>query len=317
MSTEQENLNLEPGKAIEYIEGEILTVKISKWGIYGKLKIKNQVYNYSLKDLGFSKNIIVGLDLIIENGFCIRNKKEEIVITDGKFGKANIKLKLRRYYNVGEKQKKTLTGIVKLIDNNNYDTILEIEQFIPPYHTKRCVVLLQDKERLKKKIDGNIGKIVRITGQLKETELIVESFDILPENHFWYKFVEIRDHHPDKIDSFSQIITQQMELVDNLYESFRKITFNFWKDVSKSSLIILKELLYSKIFSGELKSPYNVLISDNEIKNYSNTMINFCENSDFIKNNFEEPENFIFYLKNFYPDYKIKLYNLDKFDKRE
>ena len=151
------------------------------------------------------------------------------------------------------------------------------------------------------------GKIVRILVQLKETDLIVESFDILPENHFWYKFVEIRDHNPDKIESFSQIITQQMELVDNLYESFRKITFNFWKDVSKSSLITLKELLYSKIFSGELKPPYNVLISENEIKNYFNTMIKFCESSDFIKNNFEEPENFILYLKNFYPDYKTKI----------
>ncbi len=306
MSAKQEDLILEPGKAIEYIEGEILTVRFSKWGIYGNLKIKNQVYNYSLKDLGFSKNIIVGLDLIIENGFCIRNKKEEIVITDGKFGKANIKLKLKRYYNVNEKQKRTLTGIVKLIDNKNYDTILEIEQFIFPYHTERCIVLSQDKERLKKKTDGSVGKIVRILGQLKETDLIVESFDILPENHFWHKFVEIRDYHPDRIDSFSQIITQQMELVDNLYESFRKITFNFWKDVSKSSLITLKELLYSKIFSGELKPPYNVLISDNEIKNYFNTMIDFCENSDFIKNNFEEPEDFILYLKNFYPDYRIK-----------
>lgn len=306
MSVKQENLILEPGKAIEYIEGDILTTKLSKWGIYGKIKIKNQEYNYSLKDLGFSKDIIIGLDLIIENGFCRRNKKEEIVITDGKFGKANIKLKLERYYKVNEDQKKTITGIVKIIDNNNYDTILEIEQFIPPYHTERCIVLSKDKERLKKNIDRNTGKIARIFGQLKETNLVMESIDILPENHFWYKFVEIRDHHPDKIDSFSQIITQQIKLVDSLYESFRKTTFNFWKDVSKSSLVTIKELLYSKIFSGELKSPYNVLISDNEIKNYFNTLINFCENSGFGKNNFEEPEDFILYLKNFYPDYKIK-----------
>jgi hypothetical protein len=306
MNVKQENLTLEPGKTIEYVEGEILTAQFSKWGIYGKLKIKNQAYNYSLKDLGFSKNIIVGLDLIIENGFCRTNKKEEIVITDGKFGRASIKLKLERYYDVNKKQKKTITGIVKLIDNSNYDTILEIEQFIPPYKIEKCTVLPKDKERFKKNIDGYTGKIVRILGQLKETYLIVESIDILPENHFWYKFVEIRDHHPDKIDSFSQIITQQMEVVDNLYESFRKITFNLWKDVSKSSLITLKKLLFSKIFSGELKPPYNVLISDNEIKNYFNKMIDFCENSDFIKSNFEDPEDFILYLKNFYPDYKIK-----------
>ena len=307
MSFKQENLILEPSKAIEYIEGEILTVRSSKWGVYGKLKIQNLEYNYSLKDLDFSKNIIIGLDLIIKNGFCIRNKKEEIVITDGKFGKANIKLKLDRYYNVNKEQKRTITGMVKLIDNNNYDIVLEIEQFIPPYHMERCIVLSKDKEKLKKNIDGNTDRIVRMFGQFKETDLIVESIDILPENHFWYKFVEIRDHHPEKIDSFSQIITQQIEIVDNLYESFRKITLNFWKDVSKSSLISLRELLFSKIFSGEIKPPYNVLISNNEIKNYFNTMVNFYENSDFIKNNFEEPEDFILYLKNFYPDYKIKI----------
>ncbi|MFW9852024.1 MAG: hypothetical protein ACFFDS_03725, partial [Candidatus Thorarchaeota archaeon] len=260
MNINKENVILEPGKTIEYIEGEILTVRISKWGIFGKLKIKNQVYNYSIKDLEFSKNIIIGLDLIIEKGFCIKNKKEEIVITDGKFGKANIKFNLNRYYNEIAKQKSTLTGIVKLIYNYDNDIVLEIERFIPPYHSERCVVLSKDKERLKKKFEGGVGKIVRILGQLKETFFIVETFDILPENHFWYKFVEIRDHHPDKIDNFSQIITQQMELIDNLYESFRKITFNFWKDVSKSSLVNLKELLYSKIFSEELKTPYNILI---------------------------------------------------------
>ncbi len=307
MSANQENLILEPGKTIEYIEGEILTVQFSKWGIYGKLGIKNQVHNYSLKDLDISKNVIIGLNLIIEKGFCIKNKKEEIVITDGKFGKANIKLRLKTYYNVNEKKKRILTGIVKLIDNSNNNTILEIEQFIPPYQTERCIVLTQDKERLEKNINGNMGKVVRIIGQMKETNFLVESIDILPENHFWHKFVEIRDFHHDKIDNFSQIITQQMEVVDNLYESFRKITFNFWKDVSKSSLVTLKELLYSKIFTGELKTPYNILISENEIKNYFNAMIDFCDNSDFIKSSFNEPEEFILYLKNFYPNYKIKL----------
>jgi len=306
MSTNQNNLVLEPGKTIEYIEGEILTVKFSKWGIYGKLKIKNQIFNYSLKDLDFSKKVIVGLDLIIEKGFCIKNKKDEIVITDGKFGKANIKLKLERYYDIREKQRKILTGIVRQIDKANNNIIFEIEQFIPPYHIERCIILSTNEETLEKIIDANKNKISRIKGHLNETGFQVESIEILPENHFWYKFVETRDHHPDKIDNFSQIITQQMEVVDSLYESFRKFIFNFWKDVSKSSLITLKELLYSKIFLGELKPPYNILITDNDIKNYFNTMLDFCTNSDFIKNTFEEPEDFILYLKNFYPNYRFQ-----------
>ena len=57
----RKNSVLEPGKTIEYLQGEILTIQLTQWGILGKIKNEEGVYNYRLKDPELKKKLILGI----------------------------------------------------------------------------------------------------------------------------------------------------------------------------------------------------------------------------------------------------------------
>jgi hypothetical protein len=299
--------DLEPGKTINYLEGEILSIQYSQWGIYGKIKSANSVYNYKLKKLESSKEVIVGLDLVIINGFCVKNKKEELVVTDGKFGKVNLRLNMSRYFKKQHEDVKVITGTIRAINENNQSILLEVEQFLPISKTRNCILTTIDKENfdmIRKQKNQIINKIGRIEGNEKDAEFIIETIEILPENHFWYKFSNITNNDLKDMSSLTRVISNIIETVDSFYEEFKNILFNIGKDVSKTSLIELKNLLYSKVLEGELKQPYNMLIPENEIQSYFESMIKYCRDLIYSKGEFNDSNDLLVHLKYFYPSYK-------------
>jgi hypothetical protein len=96
-----------------------------------------------------------------------------------------------------------------------------------------------------------------------------------------------------------------MKIVDSFYESFKDILFNIGKDVSKTSLVALRDLLHSKIFKGELSFPYNILIPEYRIMEYFNQMIDFCRDYIYTNKNLTNPEGILLLIRNFYPEYKL------------
>jgi hypothetical protein len=304
----QQSLLLEPGKTIESLEGEILSVHFSQWGTYGKVKVDNKNFNYKLKNSDTTNNIVVGLDLIIKNGFCIRNKKGDLVVTEGKFGSANAKFRIKRYYKKRQDEEDIVTGVIKSIKERLENVILEVELFLPPHKEIRCII---GKNNIKEtEVVQNFnqiikGSVVRIEGEKKDTHFHVESIEILPKNHFWYIFLSVKKDSQEQISSLYQIMNNQIEIVNSFYETFKDILFNIGKDVSKTTLVSLRDLLHSKIFNGELVFPYNILISEDEIKRYFNKMIEFCRDYIYANKNLNGPEDILLLIRNFYPEYKI------------
>ena len=49
MSKNSVSDKLVPGKTIEYIEGEILSIKLSQWVVIGQLRTDFGIYDYKLK----------------------------------------------------------------------------------------------------------------------------------------------------------------------------------------------------------------------------------------------------------------------------
>jgi len=304
---EQQLHGLEPGKTVSYLKGEILSVQYSQWGIYGKVKSENIVYNYKLKKLDNFKEVIVGLDLVIDNGFCIKNKKEELVVTDGKFGKVSLKFNLSRYFKKDREKIKLLTGIIRSINDNEMSIIIKIEQFLPISKSRNCILTIHDKENfdvIRKQKNLIVNKIGRIEGKERDSEFIIENIEILPENHFWYRFSNILNDQLKNISSLSRIISNKIELVDSFYEEFKDILFNIGKDVSKTSLIELRNLLYSKVFKGELRYPYNILIPEYEIRFYFKSMVEYCRDLIYSNGAFNDARDLLVHLHFFYPSYK-------------
>lgn len=305
----QKTLYLEPGKTIDSLEGEIVSVHFSQWGTYGKLKVENNIYNYKLKNSDFSKSIIVGLDLIIKNGFCIKNKKGEIVVTEGKFGIANTVFKIDRYYIEKQNDEKIFTGIVKTNVKKLNETVLGIELFLPQNKEIQCIITAQETKITKKtSIVSQVknGSIVKAEGKGIDTIFYAKSIEILPENHFWYIFLGIRNNPQKHVSSLFHIMNNQMEVVDSFYEPLKDILFNIGEDVSKTSLVSLRDLVHSKIFNGEVIFPYNILISEHQIREYFDQMINFCRDYIYANKNLNGPETILLALRNFYPEYKFE-----------
>ena len=305
-----QSLHLEPGKTIDSLRGEIISVHFSQWGTYGKIIVGKEIYNYKLKNSEFAKSIIVGLDLVIENGFCIKNKKGEIVVTEGKFGSANTELNMYRYYNKENDNRNKLTGLVKSFDEQSFVVVLGIELFLPPNKEIQCLITQEtEKIRVGSKI-SQIAKesIIRVEIERKEARFLVKWIEVLPENHFWHVFLASKENPKKNISSLFQIMNKKMEIVDSFYNAFKDILFNVGKDVSKTSLVTLRDLLHSKIFNGELVFPYNILISDHLIREYFENMIDFCREYTYLNKNINNPESILLLIRNFYPGFELNVF---------
>lgn len=300
----------QPGDTITYLEGEILSVKKSKkGGMYGKLSTKFGIYDYILKDSSsLANNVLIGLRLTINKGYCFKNKQGKHVISDGKFGNIKTEIDMNQFYSFTEK------GIIitgKMIEINQYNGIstLKLELLFPP-HTYQKIRLssnfIASDVDSKKFQDLITGKVVKIKGLGSYCKLEVKDIEILPQNHFLNMVTKINNDNLETFTSFNHIILNQIQLVENFHNSFKNTLINMGKKISKTLLTELKEVLQNKIFDGSIKFPYNTLIPLTDIDEYFSTMLTFLRNIISSERASNNPEDLVTILKYYYPAYSCK-----------
>lgn len=303
----------QPGDTITYLEGEILSVKKSKkGGMYGKLSTKFGIYDYILKDSSsLANNVLIGLRLTINKGYCFENKQGERVISDGKFGNIKTEIDMNQFYSFTEKSI-IITG--KMIEINQYNGIstLKLELLFPP-HTYQEIRLSSNFSasdvNSKKFQDLIAGKAVKIKGSGSYSKVEVKDVEILPQNHFLNMITKIKNNNLETFTSFNHIILNQIQLVENFHDSFKNSLINMGKKISKTLLTELKEVLQNKIFDGSVKFPYNALIPLTDIDEYFNTMLTFLRNIISSERASNNPEDLVTILKYYYPAYSCKNYS--------
>ncbi len=299
---------LVPGKTIEYIEGEILSIKLSQWGVIGQLRTNFGTYDYKLKEPEIAKRILVGMKLEISNGFCVKSKSNKIVITDGKFGKTNVGIRIEDHYHTEKNIDMLLTGNVKKLNQIGGNLEVELELSYPAQIIRKFSIPLQKEENdigFIQILENSTNKIIRVEMEKSQSNAVC-SIDILSQDHFWYKFEELKDGKLENINYFSQLIMKQREVIEGYVGTFTELLFNLGKDLSKTTLISLSNLLNSKIYDAEVKFPYTLLISENDIVNYLNTMLEFSRNFIYGSDLVKQPGDLLILINNFFPQYGLK-----------
>ena len=298
-----------PGKTIVFLEGEILSVQLNQWGFVGILKTKFGKFNYKLKDsISTTNNIVVGMKLIIENGYCYKNKKGEIVVSDGKFGTMKTEIEMNYVLQLDDKIKIFVGKIIDIKDNYN-SIIIKFELIFPPFSNFEITikkVQFNQFLNINEKLDFFVNKIIIMEGEGNLTNFFVSKFELLNENHFLTKIIEIKQGKLETIQYFNKIIHNQIKYINNYYSTFKDILFNMKGEVSKTLLDNLKEMLIAKILDGEVKYPYNILISRENIGQYFNKMDKFARETIYGNSNIENPEELVVYLKYYFPSFKIE-----------
>ncbi|MCK5410284.1 MAG: hypothetical protein KAJ30_08460, partial [Candidatus Heimdallarchaeota archaeon] len=206
MSKNSVSDKLVPGKTIEYIEGEILSIKLSQWGVIGQLRTGFGIYDYKLKEPEMAKRILVGMKLEISNGFCIKSKSNKIVITDGKFGKINVGIRIGDYYHTEKNIDMLLTGNVKKLNQIGGNLEVELELSYPAQVIRKFSIPQQKEENdinFAQKLENSTNKIIRVEMEKSQSNAVC-SIEILSEDHFWYRFEELKDGKLENATYFSQ-----------------------------------------------------------------------------------------------------------------
>ncbi len=298
----------QPGTTIIFLEGEILSVKINQWGFFGNLKTKYGTYNYKLKDSTSATNdIIVGLKLVITNGYCYENKKKEIVVSDGKFGEISTEIEKKHIQLLNHDNTILIGRITNITQKENLSTIL-VEIPYPPF-TQYKITIDNDKSKQLSSITNNlnlfVNKLTRIEGTGDFDDLLVTKIELLNESHFLHKLIELKNKEASRNTlEFSKIILDQINNIGNFHTTFKDILFNMRGEVSKNLLDDLSKLLLSKILDGEMRFPYNILISKYEIDKYFDSMIKHARDIIYGNSNLSNPEELVAYLRYYYPAFK-------------
>jgi len=298
----------QPGKTIVYLEGEILTVRLNQWGFIGKLRTKFGDYIYKLNDtVSASNDVLVGLKLTITNGYCYENKKKETVVSDGKFGKIATEIDLSYIKNLSS-EKKRLTAILDHYEKNENTISLILKNPLPPFNKYTITSFLQ-----KLKFDSNLSdlsnlldKLVILEGSNDFSDFIISRFELMNENHYFVKILELGQNQSQSTTNFSQTILKQLNYIESYHASFKDVLFNMKGKVSKNLLDNLNELLLSKILDGKAKYPYNILISKKDIETYLESMIKFTRDATYGNSNIANPEQLLSYVKYYYPSFNFK-----------
>lgn len=302
---------LVPGKTIEYIEGEILSVKLSQWGVIGQLRTDFGTYDYKLKEPEMAKRILTGMKLEISNGFCVKSKSNKIVVTDGKFGKTNVGIRIEDYYLTENNIDRLLTGNVKKLIQVERTLEVELELSYPPQVIRKFSIPLQkeiDNLNITQKLENSTNKIIRVEMENSQSNDVC-SIEILSKDHFWYKFEELKVGKLESVTYFSQLIRRQRDVIEGYVGTFTELLFNLGKDLSKTTLTSLNNLLNSKFYDAEVKFPYTLLISEEDIVYYLNTMLEFSRNFIYGSDVVKQPVDLLILINNFFPPYELKTNN--------
>lgn len=300
----ESNSLLIPGKPISFFAGEIISIGIHQWGIVGKIRVDAKEYKYKLKDPELKKQMEIGMDLIVRNGFCIKGEQGEAVITEGKFGEVEFDINLNRYYSQKEfvEGRKIITGTLREIQSDVNEITIIIDSMVE-LNESVSIFGPNDTLNLQKLHPGSIIRVKNVNSDNKIQS--IDSIEVLHKEHFWYKFLIIRDGNLKEISTFLYLFRKKSNLVNQHYETFRQLLFNFGSEILKSSLVFLKEVLHEKVFANK-NYPAQVLISSEQIDQYFEGLFLFIKKKLEKNEMFNELDDFIIFLKYVYPPIKMK-----------
>ncbi len=294
------------GKPISFFTGEIISIGIYQWGIVGKIRVDEKEYKYKLKDPELKKQMEIGMDLIVRNGFCIKGEQEEAVVTEGKFGEVEFDINLNRYYSQKELVEggRIITGMLREIQSDVNEITITIDSI---GELSESIDIFGPNDALNPQ-ELHPGSIIRVKNVNSVNKIqSIDSIEVLHKEHFWYKFLMIRDGNLKEISTFLYLFQKKSNLINQHYETFKQLLFNFGSEILKSSLVFLKEVLHEKVFANK-NYPAQVLISSEQIDQYFEGLFLFIKKKLEKSEMFNELDDFIIFLKYVYPPIKMKSY---------
>jgi hypothetical protein len=206
------------------------------------------------------------------------------------------------------KDKKILTGILEHSEKKEKYIIASLKSSLPPFDRYTIKINLQKSKYTSDpnySLSNLVGKLIIIEGTGDFSDFVASRLETMNENHFLVKLLELNQNQPQGTLNFGKIIHSQLNYIENFQVDFKDILFNMKGKVSKNLLDNLKELLLSKVLDGEVKYPYNILISKKDIEDYLVAMIKYTRDITYGNSNISNLEQLLSYIKYYYPSYKM------------
>jgi len=291
--------DLAPAKGFKYVRGEIRAFFVAQTCIYGNILVKGKEYAFRLNNMNIAPYLQLGLDLVIFNGYCQQKRGGELIITDGKFGRASLEINMDRYY-----KKNTITG--KIISVFQRHTSIQLSLFIfqEPFIINYNFIITQNEKELLLKLKSSKGRIIRLN--LDDNNKRIKSIEVFPKNHFLYVIHEILSGNLERISLFNFVVLKQFMLVEKVYSILEELIFQNETKISKTDITELKNILYEKLYVDPTVVPYILLTKEDELWLYFDTLITAVKSLleiEEIQNN----KTFVLkYIKYFLPNFNTK-----------
>ncbi len=286
-----EKTDLIPGQTIKYFEGEIQSFNIFEWGIEGYVSKNDERYKFRIKNnLEIARQLHCGMSLIITRGYCTKSRKGELIVSDGKFGKIDISLKMNNYYNnnilTGEvveitlKKNKFKITVKSLIDPNIIWIILpsssdKVPDEIFYFNNSEYVFFVDESTAIKNIIAEWLRRENKILLRMKlksddhenRNKKIID-IEILGKENILYTLESINMTDINKVAAMIPLFIEQLDHIDIEFNRLKTKIVIITGNVSTIELEQLKTIILNKISYGNIKSLNFILYSKEEIINY-------------------------------------------------
>ena len=297
----------EPGKTVKEFVGVIRSFTIQEWGIEGKAVRDNEHYKFRIKrNVDIKDFICSGLTIKIINGFCVKNRKRELIITDGKFGEVILLFDLENYFfrDLNERKTETITGIIRDIKYSNKNKTITIEHGL--FRNKNYIIEINDQIKLSLEKKYYLGKTVKIKFIREKSKKICTKLEILQNDDIFYKIINA-DKNPSDLLFLIPFISKQQELMKDIIGELIGELVLLKGTLSRINRQIFEDIIYDKINNGKLKPLCVMFLPDYFFFKYFEKMVNFIRKLRENHSIFNSIEDILNLIKYYYPPLEINI----------
>ncbi len=273
------NSKLIPERPVKYFKGKISFFRIYNWGIIGTLEAEKKNVRFKIINTEkLEKYMMIGLDLVIRDGYCII-KEGNLIVMDGKYGKAELKIDYN-YFSYSQ-EKIIETGYISDLKKKENKTVLIFKSFNP----------VQQENRYFEIFDQNLVNytkprdIIRITYSKVGTEK-VQKIEKFPSQHFLYQLLIINQGETSNTNKIQLLFHQKNVILETWYEKFKHLIITYGCKISEIELIKLKDILYNKFYWDPCCLEFYLLFEDDKVDNYFMNMYQYVK-EQFMEGNFK------------------------------
>lgn len=264
------NSDLIPEKPVKYFKGKITFFRIYNWGIIGTLEAENKTVRFKIVNTEkLEKNIMIGLYLVIREGYCI-TKEGHVIVMDGRYGKSEIKIDDAYFYYSEEKIIET--GYISNLKKKENKTVLIFKSFNPIRQENRHFEIFD--QSLVNYIKSR--DIIRITYS-KVNSAKVQEIEKFPSHHFLYQLLIINQGETCNINKIQLLFHQKNLILESWYEKFKHLIITYGCKISEIELIKLKDILYNKFYWNQCCLEFYLLFEDVKVDNYFMNMYQYIK----------------------------------------